>query len=204
MQRWMMALALAGCAKTTTLPTLAGAVDSELATVWVVAGELGELPDDVGAVVWLADRADESPGVPVCHATHRGGPPWQQLDVAGTRFVCLADPAGLTRRQRLEQRFQAPAAVGAVAGMELILVSGSDESTVVMDDLMAFSDALALRIVIQLGDATDVRVVDEWAPLVVVVGRDEPVTVRISDGSLAVEGGGRKVRSDAGGAWHTP
>ncbi len=179
---------LAGCAHRVDLPTQVGAPAASPQTVWVAAGS--ELLDADAPVIWFADVGGVVSETPVCHASDHRGPLWQQMDVAGVRFICVANPNHLSKRRRLEQRFQAPMSASPTSGMPLVIAASlpAEATSAVTDDLEAFSDALALQMRIRRGERSELVLGEsEWGPPTLIVGADAPIQLTVAAGQTTAQ-----------------
>jgi hypothetical protein len=198
----LLAFGLAGCVHRVTLPTIVHAPTTSSQTVWVAAGT--DIPDVDAPVIWFADVGGVVRDSPVCHATARRGPLWQQMDVAGVRFICVANPDRLSKRHRLEQRFQAPMSASPTSGMPLVIAASLpvDGMSAVTDDLEAFSDALALQMRIRRGDHSALVLGEsEWGPPTLVVGSDVAIQLTVSAGQTTAQLGDVSLTLGEMGEW---
>ena len=180
----LTATLVVGCAHPRP-PTAATSIPSD--TLWISAN--GVPNTDAGPGLWLAARGAPT-AQSVCTSASRGGPLWQQLDLSTVRVVCLADANNLRRPERLEQRYQAPAAV-APSGVEHLIVaipSREGAGAVVLQDLMDASDPMALRMVVQRGETSTAELPGgAWGLLELTVGPGRGFSVTRSGDTLRVE-----------------
>ncbi|MFK7929996.1 MAG: hypothetical protein AB8H79_17515, partial [Myxococcota bacterium] len=202
-RRKMVLLAcVTGCAARVELPTQVQAPATSPQTVWVAAG--ADVPDGDEPVIWFADVGGVDAESLICHASHRKGPLWQQMDLAGVRFICVANPDRLSRKRRLEQRFQAPMSASPTSGMPLVIAAALtvDATSAVTDDLEAFSDALALQLRIRRGPTSQLLLGEsEWGPPTIVVGPNEPVELTVSNGQTHARIVGTELVTGELGQW---
>ncbi len=194
--------ALAGCAHRVDLPTTVHAPTASQQIVWVSAGS-----DVLGVdapVIWFADIGGVESETPVCHASDRRGPLWQQMDVGGVRFICVANPNRLSKRRRLEQRFQAPMSASPTSGMPLVIAASlsANATSAVTDDLEAFSDALALQMRIRRGEHSELVLGEsEWGPPTLIVGPDAPIRLTVAAGQTTAQLGDMSLTTGDLGQW---
>lgn len=178
-----MAMFFAACVHPVHLATT---VHDDGETLWI--GVNGTTPGDVAALHFVDSTTAANNAV--CHSPERGRPLWQQLDQGTLRVVCTANANRLSRKERLEQRYQVPVAL-APSQVEHLVVAVPERTrhgAVLHQDLLTAADPLALRVDVQRAEATGWALPDgAWGVLQLSVGPDHPVLLQQRDDGLRVQ-----------------